>query len=232
MSDNGGEYRDYLQREVQLWESGEDEGRRMTLVEAAGDRDVRTVLDVGCGAGQEMLSFASLGNTFCVGIDRSADAGSVGKGLFARYGLDPRAAFLCSVGERLPIADGSVDVLICRVALPYMGNRDALSEFARVLRPDGVIFLKIHSPYFYLLMLKDRLKTLDLKQIAYPVICIFGSLFYLFTGRQIRRGFLAKEVFRTMGALRKDLKQNNLRIEDEMADSSAAGPSFKIVKIG
>ena len=87
-----------------------------------------------------------------------------------------RAKFARSKGEFLPFADESFDVVLCRVALPYMNNRKTIAEVARILKPNGVFLLKTHAPPFYSAMLKERIKTLNPKQIAYPLICVAGSL--------------------------------------------------------
>ena len=201
------------------------------LVEAAGARRIEKVLDVGCGAGQQLLPFAAAKDAFCVGIDVGEEVGAVGGALFRRHGLEKRGAFLRARGERLPFADASFDVVICRVALPYMDNRAALAEMARVLRPAGRFFLKTHAPCFYFWLLRRRLPLLSAKQLAYPLICLAGGTLNLVTGRHPRGGFWeGKEVYQTRGFLEKELARHGLRIAGELADTNRATPSFVIEK--
>ena len=139
--------------------------------------------------------------------------------------------FARSAGENLPFADASFDAVLCRVALPYMHNAQAIAEVSRVLRTGGVYLLKIHAPAFYFGMIRERAKTLSAKQIAYPLICLAGGMFRRITGRQLQNGlWRGKEVFQTRQSLRSELAKNNLRIEKELADTNLQTPSFLIVK--
>ena len=53
---------------------------------------------------------------------------------------------ICALGESLPLADRSVDIVICHNALDHMLDPDAaLDEIARVLRRDGTALLMIHT---------------------------------------------------------------------------------------
>lgn len=145
----------------------------------------------------------------------------IGKELFARYGVTDQVSFLRAVGEYLPIADRSISVVICRVALPLMHNNRVLSEITRVLSPEGVFFVKIHSPYFYLDLFKKRLRTLNPKMLFYPLICTIGSLYFQITGRQLRSGlWKGKEIYRTKKGFISDLNKFGLKLLRESADSS------------
>src|SRR5262249_23643553 len=52
--------------------------------------------------------------------------------------------FVCSVGEQLPFADGYFDLVISRLALPYMQIPRALAEMARVMKPGGNLWIALH----------------------------------------------------------------------------------------
>lgn len=208
-----------------------DAASRELLYSAVKDRKVESVLDVGCGAGQELLPFAEKTTAMCIGVDAAPEVGATGKAVFARAGFDCRVEFISSLGESLPFADCSFDVVICRVALPYMDNRRALAEFSRVLCSGGVLLLKIHAPAFYFEMIRQRAGSLSLKQIAYPLICLTGSGAYHLTGRQPNKGFWrGKEIFQTRATLKKELAGHDLVIERELPDTNNQTPSFLIVK--
>lgn len=52
----------------------------------------------------------------------------------------PRVDFVCAPAERLPFPDNTYAVVTCLEALEFMADsRAALSEMARVLKPDGVL---------------------------------------------------------------------------------------------
>lgn len=203
--------------------------KRYLLVEAVEDLNPERVLDLGCGAGQELLPFLEKTEAFCVGVDIAPELGKITADVFQNQ---KRAAFFRSEGENLPFADASFDVVLCRVALPYMNNRQAISEIARVLKPEGVLLLKTHAPRFYFGMIRERSKTLSARQIAYPIICLAASLWHLFTGRQLQKGFWqGKEIFQTRGFLEKEFARNNLKIGGFLSDDNPQTPSFIVVKI-
>ena len=201
------------------------------LVDAVKNLKPRTILDLGCGAGQDILPFVEQTNAFCVGLDYAAELGAVVGSIFKEEKLKNRMAFVRSTGEQIPFADASFDTVLCRVALPYMHNRRTFAEVARVLKPGGVFLLKTHAPAFYFELLKTRLKTFNPKQIAYPLICLAGSLWHQATGKQLTKGFWAgKEVFQTKAFVESECAKNDLRIERELADTNAQTPSFVIIK--
>jgi SAM-dependent methyltransferase len=201
---------------------------RFLLVEAVKDLKIERLLDLGCGAGQEILPFLEKTSAFCVGVDIASEIGKVTRKIFSEK---KRAVFIRAKGEKLPFADESFELVLCRVALPYMNNRQTIAEVARVLKKNGVFLLKTHAPEFYLAMMKARLKTLNPKKMAYPIICLAGGLWHVLTGRQPEKGFWkGKEVFQTRRFLEKEFDRNKLKIERVLADDNPQTPSFFIVK--
>ena len=224
-------YVEYARLAVEEFDSSSEERRNM-LVDAIDDFEVKKVLDVGCGAGQQLLPFAERKGSLCVGVDIGEEVGSVGYSLFQRSGLEGKGVFLRALGEDLPFSDASFDVVICRVALPYMDNRKTIAEIGRVLRDGGRFFLKIHAPAFYVWMLKKRLPMFSLKQIAYPIICLTNGCLHSMLGKQPRGAFWrGKEVYQTKRFLIKELVKNNMRIVRNLADTNIASPSFLIEKV-
>lgn len=98
-----------------------------------------TVLDIGCGAGTDLLLAARKTGPSgkAIGVDMTAD-------MLARAGKAAQAAGLHNVDLRqgdataLPLDDASVDVVISNGVLNLVPEKDrAFSEVWRVLRPGG-----------------------------------------------------------------------------------------------
>jgi ubiquinone/menaquinone biosynthesis C-methylase UbiE len=220
-------YQEYAQAALANY-AQRDAASRYLLFEAVKNLRIERVLDIGCGAGQELFPFLEKTAAVCVGVDVAPELGKVTKKNFANQ---EKAFFVRSEGENLPFADASFDVVLCRVALPYMNNRQAIAEVARILKPGGVYLLKTHAPAFYFGMLPERLKTLSVKQVAYPLICLAAGSWHFLTGKQLQKGFWkGKETFQTRSFLEKEFKQNNLEIKGFLADNNPQTPSFRVVK--
>jgi SAM-dependent methyltransferase len=223
-------YQEYAQNAIENFANKDAESRYL-FVNAVKDLRVERVLDVGCGAGQELIPFVEKTEAFCVGVDVAAELGAIASGFFKQMNFENRVAFTRSFGEKLPFAEESFDVVLCRVALPYMNNRQTISEVARILRPGGIFLLKTHAPAFYFGMIRRRWKSLSPKQLAYPLICLAGGTWHLLTGKQLQKGFWkGKEVYQTNGFLKREFARNNLRIEGYLADTNIETPSFIIRK--
>ena len=95
------------------------------------------ILDVGCGAGQTLIGSGAAARFAC-GIDLDAPALRLGRR------IDERLQLAHARGERLPYRDGSFDLVVSRVALPYMRIDHALAEMHRVLVPRGEAWLTLH----------------------------------------------------------------------------------------
>src|SRR5689334_7999882 len=102
----------------------------------------RRVLDFGCGTGWVLGRAAKENAPECIGIDFSFSQLQEAQ---RQYGGG--AAFVQADGLRLPFREGTFDVVIGHVSMPYMNTRIGLAEVARVLVPGGSLFLTFHSYY-------------------------------------------------------------------------------------
>ncbi len=223
-------YQEYAQQSIENFARREATDKYL-LLNAVKDLSVKMVLDVGCGAGQELIPFIEKTGAFCIGIDAAAELGKVTKNFFGTFGFENRAAFTRCYGENLPFADAGFDVVLCRVALPYMNNRQTIAEVARILRPGGIFLLKTHAPAFYFGMIRQRWASFSVKQIAYPLICLTSGAWHSLTGRQLQKGFWAgKEVYQTERFLKSECAANDLQIVGHLSDTNVETPSFVIMK--
>jgi SAM-dependent methyltransferase len=111
-----------------VWRAGQE--RRLNMLNAAAPLAGKRVLEFGCGLGtymREMRRFTPHVFGFDVEVERLID----GK----RKGVD---GMLAGVGERLPFADNSFDVVFTNEVLEHVqDDAQAAHELARVLRPGG-----------------------------------------------------------------------------------------------
>jgi SAM-dependent methyltransferase len=98
---------------------------------------IGTALDAACGTGRYAAYLAARGH-HVVGVDSSPD-------MLARARV-PDATFVRGDVHQLPLADGTVDIVVSALALVHVPSLVPLiAEFARVLRPGGhLVISDIH----------------------------------------------------------------------------------------
>lgn len=222
------EYDQYVCAEWEMF--ARDHARRNNSLNETDDLDVARVLDVGCGAGQELLPFVDGRDVLGVGVDVAPTVGQIGRRLFATHLPEARVVFMRAEAEALPFASDSFDVVICRLALPYTHNAHALSEMARVLRPGGRLLLKIHHLRFYLDKFGQGLRERNLLSMLHASRVVVAGALYHCLGRQIRARLISPETFLTEWLLRREIAKLGLSIRREMPDSNPLTPSFSITK--
>jgi len=206
-----------------------DPARARASLEALQGIKVERVLDVGCGAGHELLPFASEG-AFAIGLDLAPEVGHAGRQLFAQQGQEANVAFIRGAAERIPFPSGAFDLVICRLVLPYTDNARALKEFARVLRPGGALLLKIHHARYYFQEFGQALmKRRVLNMIHATRVLLAGATYHL-TGTQPRSHFPSSETFQTSWLLNREAERAGLTIQSRLPDANHLTPSFLIVK--
>src|SRR6185436_122745 len=78
-----------------------DPARARASLDALRGIKVERVLDVGCGAGHELLPFAGEG-AFAVGLDLAPEVGRAGRQLFAGQACGTNVTFTRGAAEALP----------------------------------------------------------------------------------------------------------------------------------
>ena len=94
------------------------------------------LLDIGCSGG---IVASELSKRAATVIGADIDVPALAKAQ-AQYG--ERISFLCNDAEQLPIATGTVDVVVLNHIYEHVVNPEALAaEVARVLAPTGIAYL-------------------------------------------------------------------------------------------
>jgi ubiquinone/menaquinone biosynthesis C-methylase UbiE len=112
------------------------------LLRVADLKPGERVLDVACGTGLiTRLASEQVGAQGAVtGVDIAPDMIDVAKSVSAPEGATVQ--WRVADAAALPIADASVDVVLCQMGLMFMENRvAAIAEMARVLAPSGRVVI-------------------------------------------------------------------------------------------
>jgi SAM-dependent methyltransferase len=222
-------YNDYVAYEWKYFV--ENPARARALLEATADVEVRRVLDIGCGAGQEMLPFVKERGASAVGIDITPDVGIVGRKLYAENGFADRVSFAQASGNELPFESESFDVMICRGALMFMDSRKAIAEMSRILRPKGVFLLKVQDAPYYWWKVRHGLKSGNVLSSVHAARVLAAGNYHLLTGKQsFGRLTAGGEIFQTRKALSRAFAPFGMEITGELPDTNPQTPSFIITK--
>lgn len=136
------------------------------------------VLDCGCGVGQTLWLLG--GRPIKIGVDIDHAALESGKNIAEEK--DERIFFIKASIDRLPFSNGGYSHLICRVTLNYINQVKTLEEFARVLRPGGVLYLRVESSGFDISLI-GRSRTA--KELASRLYDFMTGFIYNVIGSQI-----------------------------------------------
>jgi SAM-dependent methyltransferase len=128
------------------------------LMDVWGDHRGETLLDYGCGPGDDLVGFLLYsGAAKVIGIDVSPKALELSRKRIALHRIPARQVELILIGDSqrsIPIAADRVDYINCGGVLHHTSNPEAiLREFSRILRPAGcgrVMVYNRQSLWFHL----------------------------------------------------------------------------------
>ncbi len=189
---------DYHLLELSIANSPDDPRRVMPTITP----EHRRILDVGCGAGQTLIASNLAPVVSAVGVDVDFSALSLGKR------LNKGIRFARAKGEALPFEGEHFDLVISRVALPYMNVPLALAEMQRVLKAGGDLWLVMHPFSMVRKELAANFLRLRLKGAIYQLYVLTNGLALHLFGRQFRfPGNGACESFQTVGGITRSLRR-------------------------
>lgn len=163
----------------------------------------RAVLDIGCGAGQTLIASRLGDDVIACGVDPVAEALALGRS------LTDRVLFGAAMGEHLPFANETFDLVFSRVALPYMNIPRALDEIFRVMRPGGTVWLSLHPPRFALRTMSRAIRARNARAALYPVYTLLNGVMLHLLDRQVQWPFGRRryESTQTAGGMRRALRR-------------------------
>ncbi len=127
----------------------------------------RRVLEVGCGAGTDLVRFARHGAAV-TGVDLAPSAIALARKNFGFEKLPARLAV--ADGEALPFADRWFDLVYAHGVVQYTTNDQALvQECRRVLRPGGMAIFQVYNRVSWLNALSQVTKV-DLEHVDAPTL--------------------------------------------------------------
>jgi SAM-dependent methyltransferase len=115
------------------------------------------VLEVGCGAGTDLVRFAR-GGAIVTGVDVASSAIELARRNFDIQGLT--ADLRVANGEALPFADAAFDLVYAHGVVQYTANdRRLVEECRRVLRPGGQAIFQVYNRVSWLNALSKLMKV-------------------------------------------------------------------------
>ena len=126
----------------------------------------RSVLDVGCGVGNDLSRFAK-GGARVTGIDLAPHSIDLARSNFAQRGLE--GEFHVMDGEAMTFADDSFDVVYCHTVLHFTPNPERmLGEIRRVLKPAGTAIVMTVNRRSWMNLLRGLMKV-EIDHLDAPV---------------------------------------------------------------
>ncbi len=128
----------------------------LRLVKFDGYRGQR-VLEVGCGAGTDLVRFAK-GGAIVTGVDVASSAIALARQNFAHEGLE--ADLREADGEQLPFPDNTFDLVYAHGVVQYTADdRRLVAECCRVLKPGQLAIFQVYNRVSWLNALSKLMKV-------------------------------------------------------------------------
>lgn len=169
-----------------------------------------TVLDVGCGYG-ELMGELTGGGCTVLGVEIDAD--------LVRHCQEAQLRVTQGSAEEIPFPEASFDAVVCSVVLPYTDERRAVAEWARVLKPGGVVNVTGHGLGYGLEMV---LRGRGWKRRLYGLRMLANTAVYQTTGRRLP-GPLGDTICQTSARLRSYYALHGLILQEEQIVRKFAG---------
>lgn len=109
------------------------------LAAALDGREIKTIIDLGCGTGRFTARLSDLFNAHVVGVDPSEKMLAIARG----NPMSSNVEFVKGAADQIPFPDQSVDLVFMSMAWHHFPSRgSAVAECHRVLRDGGVVCVR------------------------------------------------------------------------------------------
>jgi SAM-dependent methyltransferase len=106
-----------------------------------GDVRDKTVLDIGCGSGENLAPLLARGARV-IAVDLSQELLDLARKRLAISKLKLEPQFIVASAYDVPLPDASVDAIFCASLLHHLNVSRAMAEMKRLLKPQGVAVVK------------------------------------------------------------------------------------------
>ena len=172
--------------------------------------DGARVLDVGCGAGDQLHELSARG---CRGIGLDPDWPAV------RWCAARGLRVLQARGEGLPVRAESLDGLICKVVLPYTDEARIVAEVGRVLKRGAQGRLCCQGVGYSLWYVVCGSSW---RQRVYGLRTLVNTWLYALLGCRLP-GFLGDTLYQSRRRLTRYYARHGLRLESEVSGGAFLG---------
>lgn len=132
----------------------------------------KTVLDVGCGVGNDLARFAKAG-AIVTGIDLAEHSVQLARDNFSFRGLE--GDFYQMDGEKLSLPDASFDAVFCHTVLHFTPHPEMMiAEIRRVLKPGGEGILMTVNRHSWMIFLYQKM-NIEIDHLDSPVFFTYSS---------------------------------------------------------
>ena len=165
--------------------------------------DAKRILEVGCHAGQILEALRLPRDCEVYGCDVDAEALDLARQFV------PNATFSIGKAEQLPYKSASFDFVFARSVMFVVDIPSALSEFSRVLKSGGKIWLSLHRWNDCRFILRNNLRDHPVKTLPFGGYTLLNSLVFRCTGNMFRYPLNRARMmsFQSETRMRKELKK-------------------------
>ncbi|MBI2012865.1 MAG: class I SAM-dependent methyltransferase [Candidatus Colwellbacteria bacterium] len=137
--------KEYVALNREFYSGLSDTGRNFMRTVIRDGIEKKTIADIGCGAGDDMVAYAEMGAVKVIGIEPSHVMLEEARKLLEEK--HTQAELLKGAWEQIPLPDGSVDIVTSRYSFHVQQDFDkAFQEVARILKPSGIFLVAAPHP--------------------------------------------------------------------------------------